>query len=299
MKSLSKKKPVIFGEVLFDIFPDKTESLGGAAFNVAWNLKKLGLDPLLISRVGNDERGARILSVMKKNKMDVSGIQVDNKHSTGTVRINFVHDEPEFNILSDQAYDFIDKAEAVDAIDLKKSALFYHGSLALRRDYALESCKQIVGVVKLPVFLDVNLRSPWWKKESLKLIINKCRWIKLTENELMEISAKIGLIGNNICDVSRELLKKFESEVVIITKDKEGALIYTQNKEITGKSETVKNYKDSIGAGDAFSSMMIFGIIKKWSLEKSLKKAIDFSGGVCSIKGATTENNNFYKKYKD
>ena len=48
------ERPLIVGEVLFDVFPDGSRVLGGAPFNVAWNLCALGADPLLISRVGTD-----------------------------------------------------------------------------------------------------------------------------------------------------------------------------------------------------------------------------------------------------
>lgn len=52
-------KPLIhvFGEVLFDCFPDGRRVLGGAPFNVAWNLQAFGLAPQFISRVGDDLDG--------------------------------------------------------------------------------------------------------------------------------------------------------------------------------------------------------------------------------------------------
>ncbi|MEM7234470.1 MAG: hypothetical protein AAF517_19985, partial [Planctomycetota bacterium] len=53
---MSVVRPVVFGEVLFDRFPDGRSILGGACFNVAWNLRGLGLDPLFVSRE-NDRTG--------------------------------------------------------------------------------------------------------------------------------------------------------------------------------------------------------------------------------------------------
>ena len=67
------KRPLIFGEVLFDRFPDGSEVLGGAPFNVAWNLRGLGQDPLLVSRVGKDELGDRILDAMDGFGLDEIG----------------------------------------------------------------------------------------------------------------------------------------------------------------------------------------------------------------------------------
>ena len=58
--------PIIFGEVLFDCFPDGSAVLGGAPFNVYAHLGRMGLDPLMITRVGEDERGNRLLAAMVK-----------------------------------------------------------------------------------------------------------------------------------------------------------------------------------------------------------------------------------------
>jgi fructokinase len=62
----TQKRPVIFGEVLFDCFPDGSQVLGGAPFNVAWHLQAFGAAPLLISRIGEDTLGQSIATAMQK-----------------------------------------------------------------------------------------------------------------------------------------------------------------------------------------------------------------------------------------
>lgn len=79
-------QPCIFGEVLFDQFPDGRRVLGGAPFNVAWHLQAFGEAPIFISRVGRDEDGASILGGMQKWGMDVVGMQMDEKLPTGRVQ---------------------------------------------------------------------------------------------------------------------------------------------------------------------------------------------------------------------
>ena len=61
---METKRPWIFGEVLFDCFPDGSRVLGGAPFNVAWHLQALGLEPLFLSRVGRDAAGREIRTAM-------------------------------------------------------------------------------------------------------------------------------------------------------------------------------------------------------------------------------------------
>ena len=74
MTNLSGQRPVIFGEVLFDRFPDGSVVLGGAPFNVAWHLQAFGMAPLFISRVGNDALGRTIRDTMHCWEMDASGL---------------------------------------------------------------------------------------------------------------------------------------------------------------------------------------------------------------------------------
>ena len=76
---------VVFGEVLFDVFPGGEAVLGGAAFNVAWNLQGLGLAPLFVSRVGADELGRRVLDAMASWGMETRGVEVDSSRPTGRV----------------------------------------------------------------------------------------------------------------------------------------------------------------------------------------------------------------------
>ena len=57
---MSNNRPIhVFGEVLFDHFPDGSRVLGGAPFNVAWHLQAFGQSPRFISRIGNDPAGLR------------------------------------------------------------------------------------------------------------------------------------------------------------------------------------------------------------------------------------------------
>ena len=123
-------RPLIFGEVLFDRFPDSSVVLGGAPFNVAWHLHAFGLKPLMVSRIGNDALGRRVEAAMRDWGMDCSGMQTDSTHPTGSVEVSFVEGEPSYEIAQGVAYDFIDASVLPQPDD--GEWLLYHGSLALR-----------------------------------------------------------------------------------------------------------------------------------------------------------------------
>jgi fructokinase len=90
----ARGRPVVVGEVLFDVFPDDDRILGGAPFNVAWHLQAFGLDPLLITRIGDDADGTAVVDAMSSWGMDLSGVQTDAGAPTGEVRVRGERGEP-------------------------------------------------------------------------------------------------------------------------------------------------------------------------------------------------------------
>ena len=106
-----KQTPLcIFGEVLFDHFPDGKRVLGGAPFNVAWHLQAFGRAPRFISRVGADAEGRSVLNAMRDWGMDTQSVQVDERLPTGRVSVAIVDNEPAYDIVADCAYDTIKPA---------------------------------------------------------------------------------------------------------------------------------------------------------------------------------------------
>src|SRR5574343_1279323 len=102
------QSPLIFGEVLFDHFPDGSRVLGGAPFNVAWHLQAFGLAPCFISRVGHDAEGQEIADLMAGWGMRRDWLQSDAHHATGSVQVSIDDGEPAYEIVKDSAYEFID-----------------------------------------------------------------------------------------------------------------------------------------------------------------------------------------------
>jgi fructokinase len=284
-------QPVIFGEVLFDHFPDGSVVLGGAPFNVAWHLQALGIDPLLISRVGDDPLGRQILDTMFAWGMELSGVQLDSDHPTGTVEVTFEQSEPRFDIVPDQAYDFIDG----DALPtFATPALFYHGSLALRSPQSQDAAQRLLAADNTPVFMDVNLRPPWWERTQLRDLMQRARWVKLNDSELQELQTGVG----DLEDRARKLQQELELELVIVTLGKLGAMALVPDGTVKNVTPNIDNKLiDSVGAGDAFSAIVIYGLLQGWNLQQILERAQAFASAIVGIRGATPSDQKFYKPF--
>jgi len=286
-----KLSPLIFGEVLFDCFPDGQEVLGGAPFNVAWNLQAFGMSPLLVSRVGDDNLGRRIRNKMKTWNMTTGCLQLDSSYPTGKVDIELLSGEPRFTILSDQAYDYIMPFSS----DLKnKPPFIYHGSLALRNHISRSTLSTLKQEYQCPVFVDVNLRSPWWNVERVHTLVADAAWLKLNLTELDILFPG----GGSLEERCRQLLERFNLEAVFVTLGEKGAVALDRDKNLT-TSEPQENIAimDTVGAGDAFSSVLLLGLMHGWPLPTSLQRSQEFASAVVGQRGAITHDKKFYTTF--
>lgn len=286
--------PVIFGEVLFDCFEDGSRVLGGAPFNVAWHCQAFGLNPLFISRIGNDALGSEVRLAMHEWGMDLSGLQLDSTYPTGIVDVSFNDGEPSYDIVNNSAWDFIDHQEAIEALpQLNINTVLYHGSLAMRNQVTANALSVLKKHCFNSIFIDINLRSPWWSLSQIENMLKNVRWLKLNVDELE-------LIVSNKQDTqskARYLLSHFQVDLVVITQGSAGAIAITQKEICSVQPDKVINIIDTVGAGDAFSSILIAGLHYDWPLQTILNRGQQFASAVVEQRGATTQDKQFYKPF--
>ena len=288
-RSPEHRRPLIFGEVLFDCFPDGSRVLGGAPFNVAWHLRALGAEPHFVSRVGVDPAGEEVLAAMQGWQMDVSGMQRDPDHPTGQVAITLADGQPSYEILPDQAYDHI----APPAAEPQGVALVYHGSLALRQQASRRALDEIRTRCAAPVFVDVNLRDPWWDAQTVARLLDGARWCKLNDHELTTLAGP----GEPV-DAARRLVARHGLEQVFVTLGAAGAVALGTD----GDFESVAPARDitvvdTVGAGDAFASTLIAGLLNGWPVAVTLQRAQQLASAICGLRGALAREPAFYREF--
>lgn len=292
-------RPIIFGEVLFDCFADGEAVLGGAPFNVAWHLQGFGCAPLMISSVGAGALGDKVCATMREWGMDVSGLQRSEHYPTGQVTVHEQDGQPSYEIVPGQAYDHISAAAALAAVGQQPVALVYHGSLALREAASratLDSLLQLDGRQSGPaVFLDLNLRAPWWEPARIEQLMQRARWLKLNDEELCEVSRRPLSDGPELQAYAKTLFADCGLERLIVTRGAQGAFVVSAEGIVEGRPVSVKNIVDTVGAGDAFSAVTIQGILQGWSIADTLDRALAFAARICQQRGATARHPELYR----
>ena len=281
---------VVFGEVLFDNFPNGHQVLGGAPFNVAWHLQALGDAPVFISRVGKDDVGARVIQAMTEWGMTTSAVQVDPVRPTGQVEVHFSADEPQYDIVADTAYDFI---EAEHIPTLSCGSLLYHGTLALRNRMSRMALERMLRGCEAQIFLDVNLRAPWWEKELVFDCLKRAHWAKMNEEELTLLSEK----GLPLEQAMSHLQQRFGLQHLIVTRGARGGLVRTADGCFHSTPFVPSlTAVDTVGAGDAYSALYIHGLLSGWPLGAILARAQGFAAKVVAMRGATTTDKTLYQE---
>jgi len=287
----NKNQPIIFGEVLFDNFPNGEQVLGGAPFNVAWHLQAFGDQPCFISRVGEDASGNKIISAMHDWGMNTSAIQIDQVHQTGCVDVAVIENEPHYTITPDCAYDFMDTVEIERSTN---NRVLYHGTLAMRKAPTRDAYEKLVNDQTFSVFLDVNLRSPWWDKNEICAWLNRARWVKLNQQEL----AQLGSASTDIKKVMAQFQTQYDLELLIVTRGAEGAVIRTREGKLhEAAPPVIENFVDTVGAGDAFTAVFLHGLISDWPLTKILNAAQRFASAIVGLRGAVSKDPDFYRTF--
>ena len=300
----------IFGEALIDRFPDGQQILGGAPFNVAWHLQAFDQRPCFISRVGRDATGDKIREAMLAWGMAVENLQTDPDHPTGTVQVTINNGEPSYEILADQAYDFI---AAQQSSDDRQFGVIYHGTLALRNRVSEQALRDLIGRPprQFPtglrhthhpgryqgkVFIDVNLRAPWWHKESVNQWLGKAQWAKLNDDELMQLAPR----QNTLQETMRLFLTQHELDVLVVTCGSQGALAINQAGEMIEVVPTADlTVVDTVGAGDAFAAVLLLGMQHGWPLPLTMERAQSFASALVTQRGATVQDLSFYRPFID
>jgi len=288
---------LIFGEILFDRFPGGETVLGGAPMNVAWHLNALGVPVTLVSRVGNDRLGEQALQVLARAGLDVSEIQHDDRYPTGTVDVQLEQGSPRFDIINHVAYDYIEAPKP--SVFMRPFSLLYHGTLALRNPVSHQTLASMRTNITCPIFVDVNLRAPYWEKDDVNMLITAATWVKINHEELALLSNADGSSQRSkLIEQAAQFYAHNHLQALIVTCGAEGAFIVTEKQVFDMPPVVPETFIDTVGAGDAFSAMTITGLMRGWDYQYLLEQASGFAARICGIRGAIPPDDFVYPEPK-
>lgn len=278
-----KKRIVCYGEVLWDVFPTKSKP-GGAPMNVAYHLHKFGIDSRMISRIGRDEAGEKLLKLLDEWNIPVKNCQIDPLYKTGKVLATVLPgNEMSYDIQSPVAWDFITSEIKNDRL-VRQADAFVFGSLVTRNETSCKTLYHLIDIATYNVF-DVNLRQPHYSPEIIEYLLGKCHLLKLNESELALIATWFSVESLDEESAVLFLQHTFNIDEVIITKGCKGASYYTKTSICTFPALKVE-VKDTCGSGDSFLAAFLAKKFEGESPETGMVYATGLGAFVAAHEGA-------------
>ncbi len=281
-----KKLVIGMGEALWDVFPEG-KKIGGAPANFAYHVSQFGIESCVISAVGNDSLGHEILHNFADKQLHYNVPCVD--FPTGTVQVT-LDDKgvPCYEITEGVAWDNIPFTPAIEALAANTYAICF-GSLAQRSEVSHNTINRFLDAMPADAehyrIFDINLRQHFYTKEIIEESLQKCNILKINDEELEIITPMLHLDGDSQEIRCRQLLKKYQLQILILTCGTDGSYVFTEVETSflpTPKVDVV----DTVGAGDSFTAAFVASILQGKTIQQAHKKAVDVSAFVCTQAGA-------------
>ena len=289
---MSKKIISVLGDsnvdmslLLSDVNKLKPPSLssGGTCANVAAGLSKLGLKVKFFGTVGNDIYGKHVLEEMKNDNVDTQDLIVLDEHSTAMV-IGIVQSNSERSLFvwppEGGAHEYLEFS-LIDKEHLLESDWLHVSGISLRNDPIKTTMIEVMKLFKennIPISFDLNIRAELWGldlefKETVYEAISYSDYIfGNSDEEIIPLTEK-----KTINEAAKAIIK--ENQTLICRNGSKSVLTF--NKNNLTKREVFKiSPKDSIGAGDAFNTGFISGVLQ----DKPIDEAIDCGNAVAAYK---------------
>jgi len=283
-----KNKAVCFGEVLWDIFPGEQKRVGGAPFNVAYHLSRMGVETHMISSVGDDQLGHDLLQKMKNWNISTEHIQINTEYPTSIVIASMdENNDAHYDIVENVAWDFIDTTNADEEI-LNKADVLVFGTLAARNETSKNTLFHLLELSSYNVF-DINLREPYYEISMIKDLLHKADLAKFNKAELRMMLDFLGKTYTNEEDSIHYLQDQFDLQEIIISKGSKGAL-YADKDDFYLYPTIPVTIKDTVGSGDSFLAGFLSKKLEKGnSVDETMIQAVSLGAFITSQEGACPE----------
>jgi fructokinase len=287
MTTIAKYAVVGLGELLWDIFETGKE-LGGAPANFAYMTSLLGDEGIVASRLGRDRLGNAAARRLARLGLSQASLQIDTKHPTGTAKLDIGADgQPQFQITEGVAWDHFEWTSNWQGLAARASAVCF-GSLAQRSAESRETIRLFLEALQpkaLKVF-DVNLRQNFFSADILRASAEIADIVKVNHEELPRVAEAVGRKANSKEEPAKWLLRNFDLKVVCVTEGMNGSFLVAPDgahKHPGFPAEVA----DTVGAGDAFTAVLVHHYLRGASLEVMNAAANRMGSWVASQVGAT------------
>ncbi len=256
-----------------------TKYVGGSPANITIGMSRLGMKTGFIGRVSDDQMGRFIISYLQKNGIDTSGVVTDHSGSVTGLAFTEIKSPMDCSILMyrDNAVDLKLESKDVSEQYIRSAKAMLISGTALASSPSREAvflALEFARKHQTVVLFDLDYRPYSWRSTDetavyYSLAAEKCDVIIGTREEFDMMESLTGKQQNDF--ITAQKWFGHNAKLVVIKHGKDGSIAYTKAGEsYKGKvfpAQIVKTF----GAGDAYASSFIYGLIKDWDIERCME----------------------------
>jgi 2-dehydro-3-deoxygluconokinase len=263
-------------------------SIAGAESNVAIALARLEHNVGWMSKLGDDEFGRYIKSVIRGEGVDVSKVTVDEKNQTGLLfKEQFAHANPNiYYYRKNSAASKLGESDIDEEYIASAKILHITGITLALSQSAREAVYKAIDIAKrngVIVSFDPNIRLKLWTiEEARPVLLDVAKKADIVFPGVDEGRLLLGL------EDPREITKAFLDmgcKIVATKVGKKGCLVADSSEEVFVEGYVLEKTVDTVGAGDGFAAGFLSGYLRNKSLYECAKLANAIGAMATLVKG--------------
>lgn len=239
------------------LVPSLRKEFGGCAGNIAYSLKQLGGEPLIMATLGKD-------GVLYRNHLETLGISREFVH---TVEDDYT---AQAIIITDQDNNQITAFHpgAMQQAHIQRIGADPRIKLAIvapdGRDAMIQHAEQLQAA-GIPFIFDPGQGLPMFDGADLLRFVGQATWVAVNDYEGKMLAERT---GQSLAELSRSHLRG-----LIETLGGDGCNVWIQGEKTHVPGVQAEAVIDPTGCGDAFRGGLLYGLSQGWDLVQSVSLA--------------------------
>jgi adenosine kinase len=235
------------------LVPTLRREWGGCAGNIAYTLKGLGGEPLILAAIGFD--GADYMARLAKLSIDTTAIRRDEQRYTAQAIIMTDADNNQITAFHPGAMSFSHEAPVPARSDIAIAIIAPDG-----RDAMLQHADQLHSA-GVPFVFDPGQGLPMFDGPELSAFVDQASWVAVNDYEAQMLCDRL---GEDLATLS----KRAHLKGVIVTLGAEGCDVWEAGRctRVVGVAATA--VVDPTGCGDALRAGLLYGLERQWPLQR-------------------------------
>jgi adenosine kinase len=237
------------------LVPSLRREFGGTAGNIAYNLKALGGEPLVMAALGSDGEG--YLARLQGLGLDTRHVQLVSEAYTAQANIITDEDNNQITAFHPGAMQFAHR----NGVPADKGTIALAILAPDGRDAMISHAEQLAAA-GIPFVFDPGQGLPMFSGDELRRFVELATWVTVNDYEARMLCDRMGM---DLATLSRMNLHG-----LVVTLAAEGCELWVDGQAERLPGVLAAAVLDPTGCGDAFRAGLLYGLERGWALPRCL-----------------------------